>query len=267
MASLTTETVRTLQDFIRLIDLLITDPKDPYWFRGVAVDTYDLLPSLYRHPTLKTKDEFLQLETSLIHRFSERAVPYLSSHLSTPWEFIFLMQHYEIPTRLLDWTENPMVALFFALTTAPRDMSTGTVTSPCAVWALSPRLWNARAFSHVSFCGGPLSVSHRLLKPYTPLSDDEPPALPAAIFGIHNSPRIVAQRGVFTIYGSITTPMQDVFAAESFSDASLLKYLIPSDAVDPMMQKLYATGFTEAVMFPGLDGLAKETKRLFGFKE
>ena len=61
--------------------------------------------------------------------------------------------------------------------------------------------------------------------------------------------------------------MQNVFATESFLDASMLKYLIPSDAVDPMMQKLYATGFTEAVMFPGLDGLAKETKRLFGFKE
>jgi hypothetical protein len=39
MPNLRTETVATLQDFIRLIDSLITDPQDPYWFRGVAVDS------------------------------------------------------------------------------------------------------------------------------------------------------------------------------------------------------------------------------------
>lgn len=267
MATLKTETVTTLQDFVRLIDLLITDPKDPYWFRGVGEDSFDLLASLYRHPTITSQEDFLKLEQALINRFSERSVPYQSTQLSTEWETIFLMQHYGIPTRLLDWTENPMVALFFALTTTKRAATTRVVQSPCAVWALSPRLWNERAFAHVSYKEGPLSVSDPLLKTYKPLSGDVPPSFPAAIFGIHNSPRIIAQRGVFTIFGSSAIPMQKMFTTEHFSDLAMVKYIIPPEAADTMLDKLYATGFTEAVMFPGLDGLAKETKRLFGFKE
>lgn len=250
-----------------MIDTLITGPQDPYWFRGVDLETQNLLPGLYRHPTLTTIPGLLELEASPMNRSSERSVPYLSSRLSDPWKLAFLMQHHGIPTRLLDWTENPMVALFFALTSAVRDAATRAVTHPCAVWAPSPRLWNGRAFVHVSFIGGPLSVADRLLKPYAPLSGDDPPALPAAIFGIHNSARIVAQRGVFTIFGSSTAPMQEVFAAEAFPDRALVKYVVPADRAEAMLQKLFATGFTEAVMFPGLDGLAKETKRLFGFKE
>lgn len=267
MALLTTETVNSLQDFVRLIEALVADPKDPYWFRGVGEEPYPLLPSLYRHPSVTVPDDLLKLEQQLVNRFCERSVPYQAQHLSSSWESVFLMQHYGIPTRLLDWTENPMVALFFALTTTKRDMVSGTVIAPAAVWALSPRLWNERAFSHVTYKGGPLSVSDQLLKTYTPLSGDTPPALPAAIYGIHNSPRIVAQRGVFTIFGSRVSSMQDIFAADPFSDRAMVKYVIPQGVADAILQKLYSTGFTEAVMFPGLDGLAKETKRLFGFKE
>lgn len=267
MATLSIETVTTLQEFVRLIETLVADPKDPYWFRGVGEETFPLLPSLYRHPSVTAADDLLKLEQQLVNRFRERSVPYQPAYSSTPWESVFLMQHYGIPTRLLDWTENPMVALFFALTTTKRDTATGNVLVPAAVWALSPRLWNERAFSHVTYRGGPLSVSDQLLKSYTPLSGETPPALSAAIYGIHNSPRIVAQRGVFTIFGSRVSPMQDIFAADPFSDRAMVKYVIPEVVADAILQKLYATGFTEAVMFPGLDGLARETKRLFGFKE
>jgi hypothetical protein len=179
------------------------------------------------------------------------------------------MQHYGVPTRLLDWTENPMIALFFALTSTKKDPTTGKHIQDAAVWALSPRLWNVKVFAHVSYDRGPLSVSDRLLKAYAPLSDDaeEPPALPAAIFGIHNSPRIVAQRGVFTIFGSNITPMESLFITEMFDDNALVKYVIPSGAIGLLLQKLLATGYTESMIFPGLDGLAMETKRLFGFED
>jgi hypothetical protein len=269
MPKLKIETVTTLHDFLRHIETLIINPADPYWFRGEGDSTNDLLHSLYRHPTKKKKGELLDIERSLIHRFKERSVPYLTANLNSVWEYVFLMQHYGVPTRLLDWTENPMIALFFALTSAQRDQTTGKYLKDAAVWAFSPRLWNATVFAHVSYDRGPLSVSDRLLKPYAPLSEDgeEPPALPAAIFGIHNSPRIVAQRGVFTIFGSNISPVQDIFMKENYNDNALVKYLIPPNEITVLLQKLLSTGYTEGMIFPGLDGLAMETKRLFGFED
>lgn len=269
MADLRIKNVRSLHGFLSNIETLITNPRDLYWFRGEGDSTNDLLPSLYRHPTKKKKGELLEIERSLINRFKERSVPYLTANLNSEWEYVFLMQHYGVPTRLLDWTENPMIALFFALTSAERDQTTGKYLKDAAVWALSPTLWNATVFAHVSYDRGPLSVSDRLLKPYAPFSDDaeEPPALPAAIFGIHNSPRIVAQRGVFTIFGSNISPVQDIFIKENFKDNALVKYLIPPNKITILLQKLLSTGYTEGMIFPGLDGLAMETKRLFGFED
>jgi hypothetical protein len=269
MATLQQEHVSNLQEFIRFIDCLTNNPNDPYWFRGVNEDDYPLLPSLYRHPTIQTKDGLLELENDLIHRFKERSLPYLTAQQYTSWEDLFLMQHYGIPTRLLDWTENPLIALFFALTSAKKDKTTNQYLKDAAVWALSPRLWNVKSLSHISYNGGALSVADKKIQSYTPSTERsiDPPALPVAIFGIHNSPRIVAQRGVFTIFGSTIQPIQDIYTAEPFDNQALIKIIVNRDQIDNLSNKLYATGVTEAVVFPGLDGLARETKRLFGFKE
>jgi hypothetical protein len=113
-----------------------------------------------------------------------------------------------------------------------------------------------------------LSVSHEYIKAYAPKANttDIPPANPAAIFGIHNSPRIVAQRGVFTIFGSSTAPMEDIFVGSDYQPDTLVKITIPTSTISTLLDKLLAMGYTDAVMFPDLEGLARETKRLFGFE-
>jgi hypothetical protein len=211
----------------------------------------------------------LELEKKILVRFRERALPYLTTPLQRNWEYLFLMQQYGVPTRLLDWAESPLVALFFALTAANRDNGTGTYTKAAAVWIVSPKLWNQKVFSHVSYQGFALSITDRFLEPYEPLSEkttDEPPALPAAMCGLHNSPRIVAQRGVFTIFGSRIESMEDIFRAETFPDSTLIKINLPENRIGELLKDLISSGHTDSMMFPGLDGLAKETKRLYGFE-
>ena len=73
-----------------------TDAATPIWFRGQAKASWTLLPSLARSP--KTA----KAESALIKRFKQNAMPHLSGRPASEWEWMFLMQHYRLPTRLLD---------------------------------------------------------------------------------------------------------------------------------------------------------------------
>jgi len=55
---------------------------------------------------LTTPENVIELETKIIDRFNQRAVPFLHKSLDrkNDWEVLFFMQHYRIPTRLLDLT-------------------------------------------------------------------------------------------------------------------------------------------------------------------
>lgn len=252
----------SLKDFVEIIDSMSFDQRVPRWFRGVGKSTYALVPSLYRHPTVRTTPELLDIEVKMIARFKERAFPYLNSSSLTTWEYLFLMQHHGVPTRLLDWTENPFIALYFSLVSA---VQCGPIDTSAAVWVLSPTIWNEKVFEHTSYKGGPLSVTDKRISRYDPSDMDSIPEMPAAIFGIHNSPRIIAQRGVFTIFGSSLEPMEGLFVHKSFSKDGLVKIEIPSDKINAILERLFSTGYTESMIYPGLDGLALENKRIYGF--
>lgn len=267
MPTLIERPITTISEFVQFVDRETSDSDNPCWFRGVGKSSYKLLPSLYRHPTKTSSAELLELEEQIIVRFKERSVPYLASGLKEDWEYLFLMQHFGVPTRLLDWTENPFMGLFFALTSARIDTTTSEYVDDASVWVLSPGKWNKRVFEHISFRGTAASHNDRFITAYgpKPANPDPPPANPAAIMGIHNSPRIVAQRGVFTIFGSNIKPMEDIFQADPFQDGALSKLVIPKANIGSLLEKMFCMGFTDAVAFPDLEGLARETKRYFGF--
>ena len=76
-------------------------------FRGMANANWKLVPSIARNRNLELK------EKELIHEFKYR-YPDIFMNLSTNFERLSYMQHYGLPTRLLDFTENPLIALYFA---------------------------------------------------------------------------------------------------------------------------------------------------------
>jgi hypothetical protein len=159
----------TLKEFTELIEALKPSMDAPVLFRGCGKATYTLLPSLYRHPKKKDVAELIELEGSILTRFRHRSIPYQERPPGGDWELLFLMQHFGVPTRLLDWTENPFIALYFAITSAENSRIKGAFIEDAAVWILDTKLWNGHILSPY-WKGRILSIPDGPLDGYKPTS-------------------------------------------------------------------------------------------------
>jgi len=257
-------------DYIQFIEDLRSGSPDNLWYRGCGKSSHKLQPTLYRHKAVKELDKLADLERQLVARFRQRSIPFHSRSLQDDWDVLFFMQHYGVPTRLLDWTENPFIAFYFAIMQAPFGKTKGGMIkfkSPAAVWILNPDAWNRRALKHLSYKGGILTPDDDEISGYKGTNVLKGvDMLPVAIYGSHNSPRIVAQRGVFTIFGQDTTPMEKIREAKIFPRDCLIKIVLEDRFLPEMRKSILKHGITESVISPDLEGLAKELRRTFEFE-
>jgi hypothetical protein len=270
MSPLRVERPESLPEYLEMIERLQTAARESLWYRGCGRSKHELLPTLYRHPKATTPARLAELERQLMTRFRQRSIPFHNRSLADDWEALFFMQHYGVPTRLLDWTENPLTALHFALMMAPHRTTkrgTASFTFDAAVWVLDPVAWNHHALRHQSFDGGTLTPGDEPLKSYKPPAEFENMnGTPVGLYGAHNSARIVAQQGVFVIFGKNTIPLEKHYLSDRFPATSLVKLVIERRFISTIRSSLLRHGVTEAAVFPDLEGLAREIKRLFGFE-
>ena len=104
--------ISTFDDFNQLIERYDTNFAI---YRGVSDSKYKLIPKVGRVDVYIFKDEYESHENKLFRLFRERAPSLIGYTPSNDWEWLALAQHYGLPTRLLDWTRNPLMALFFAV--------------------------------------------------------------------------------------------------------------------------------------------------------
>jgi hypothetical protein len=213
------------------------------------------------------------LERELMMRFRQRSIPFLTRALSDDWDLLFFKQHYGVPTRLLDWTENPFIGLYFAVMSSPftgkvkAGKATLSFSSDAAVWVLDPAVWNGHALRHQGFDRGILTPADEALQSYKPLTKfTDMNVHPVALYGAHNSPRIVAQRGVFTIFGQSASGMEVAYMTDAFPKSCLTKIVLEKGVLQEIRSSVLNNGITESVVFPDLEGLAKEIKRDFYFE-
>lgn len=262
--------VRSLEAYISLVEGLCRNRTRRLWYRGCGTVSHKLKPSLYRCKQSRTVKDFMVLEKDLIARFQQRSIPYHSRALTDSWECLFLMQHYGVPTRLLDWSESPLMALFFAVTLARHKLDSRgrpVFYSDASIWVLDPVKWNKRAVGLRSFAGSVLTPADPNSTAYKPVGDTNiMKPFPIALYGAHNSQRIVAQRGVFVCFGKDTHPMEVIYSRNRFPRHCLMKLVVRKSRLPHMYDALRRHGITDSVAFPDLDGLAREIKREYSFE-
>lgn len=231
-----------------------------FWYRGLNRSSHALMPGLMRAGR-PAKDVF-DREKRLLIRFRQRGLPYWpSGYPQSDWEQLFAMQHFGLPTRLLDWSENLFVAAHFAL--HPPDLADDGTSLPC-VWCVDPIAWN-RSTPLLREYGDSIHVlttADSDLEAYRPETNIRRPRSPVMMFGTHNSGRIVAQRGTFMVWGEEARPMEE-FAAEA--DVTLWKLMITGER-EGLAHDLNALGFGETMVFPDLNALASELSRTEGWR-
>lgn len=260
-----------------------------------------MIPKLFRKWQKKPVDENekRRIENTLLQHFRLKApalgVTRIPARNETD-QWLFLAGHVGLPTRLLDWSEGLLAALYFALHDAagqPRKKEDGAI-----VWMLEPLELNRLAIEgKVAKDQFPLTwFSEDSQKPgrlelvnwFSLISSDdatkkkevfeeiltsikgnvgslnirhawgEPVGtdLPAAVLPTSIHPRILAQKSCFTVQGRKENPWPDL------PPDVLKKYEIADEGFDPIRRDLRIAGITHSVLFPDLDGLATELKWL-----
>ncbi len=177
------------------------------------------------------------------------------------WNWLSLAKHHGLPTRLLDWTYSPYVAMHFATHDLKHFDTDG------ALWCVDYRRTNEllppqlreilRADDANIFTTEMLNRVATTLHDFDELSDDdfvlffEPPSL---------DERIVNQFALFSLPSSATLSLEDLLHRR---EATYRRIIIPAELKWEIRDKLDQANITERVLFPGLDGLSQWLKRYF----
>jgi hypothetical protein len=216
------------------------------WYRGQGDFTWSLSPGLLRCK----KDT--PSEGTLLARFKQSAAMLINDNPKDNFDWLFLMQHYGVPTRLLDWTESPLTALYFACIEQKHDDVDGSL------WSLKPTKLNETAGISTSEKNFIPSFDDQELINYsveTLASNPRNKLSPLATIATRNNPRIQSQLGVFTIHHLDQRAIEEIC-----SNDEIIKYKIPKSAKAEIRKELKLLGINKFTLFPELSSIGEILK-------
>jgi hypothetical protein len=224
--------ITTISGLSELVESQFKDDKlTTVLYRGHGAASFVLRPKVGRllpsaNSAKKTVNEALMLEV-----FRRQSTDRVGVAAVNDWELLAIAQHHGLATRLLDWTRNPLVALYFC------------------VW---------KEYETRDSCGSPQREDAEIVAWRCPKADLSKPLPECGPLKIKKpiryiprivTPRLRAQSGVFTVHPA---PMKEFKPAEE-----IIRIRIPYKHRKPLKDSLFRHGIHEGTMFPDLDGLAR----------
>lgn len=240
--------IRSVPQFLREILALAKrwDIED-LWFRGHPDVDFLLTPKIYR----RSYDEY-ELKVD----FQRRAPQYINeSRPSDDWERYFLMQHFGVPTRLLDWTDAALLALYFAVR---EDTSQQNESKDSAVWVIDPYWVNRHSLGRDSI----VLPEFPEVQPWLPKGEGTVRRkYPIAIDPPHLARRMEVQHSHFLLFGRDKKGLESL-AQQDGNRAKLARLVIAGGRRrDRIRSELSACGIKETSVFPDLEGLGRELEQ------
>jgi len=209
---------RTIKSFVELHNALRNTWSGHPIFRGEDRDDYLLMPKYGRFMAINKKNDSVN-EILMLEDFKRRAVPFIPTVPQSNLEWIAIAQHYGLATRLLDWTNNPLIAAYFAV---HDNYDVDSVIYVMQDFELK----------HIDGLIDPYSIKEDyIFKPK------------------HSTSRITAQSGLFTLHAD---------PGKQFIHTTLERWVIKKSCAIELDITLAQFGVDAASVFPGLDGLSSD---------
>ena len=223
------------------------------WFRGIKDENMQLVPGVIWRNINSTREE------SLISEFLTYCNSYSNNIPDNKFELYSLMQHYGLPTRLLDWSLSPLISLFFSL-----EQENNSATR--VVWVIHPNVLNEKS---IDFKGvvAPNNFRDTMINSYLPkylrngneLSPDPPVAISLPL----NNQRVKSQKGMFTLHGFSKKPLDKFY--EEYEIPQIAKLKLKSENLrNKILDDIYCAGIKEDDVYQDLNSLSKRIMREFG---
>jgi len=260
--------------------VLINNPTaSQFVYRGLSDKAYTLLPGVFRQQTNTvdgcaiTNDTYLAWaqEKDLLKSFIHEASGILTTPTDDLLHWAEYAQHYGVPTRFMDWSTNPLAALYFAC----RDR----ITNDGTVWLLH-RTNYTRFIGHKVKKNGNIKISDIVVEILNGTSNIEYPILYTPYYV---DARMSSQGSYFMVWGVLCDPLESMLSADNLQmnlpetddgsriygqeqeESLLFQFDITANCKQSLLHALDTVGINEKTLFPGLDGIGRYIERKYRF--